>query len=112
AKGPTIFDQVVKPDIVAPGNRVVSLNTRGASYLGINYPANVVSASYYRMSGTSMAAPVVSGAAALMLQKDPTLTPDTVKARLMKTASKAFPASSIATDPVSGISYTSYYDIF
>jgi hypothetical protein len=40
------------------------------------------------------------------------LTPDQVKARLMKTASKTFPTLSTATDPTTGISYTSYYDIF
>ena len=39
------------------------------------------------------------------------MTPDTVKARLMKTAGKAFPASSVATDPTTGQSYTSFYDI-
>jgi len=67
---------------------------------------------YFSMSGTSMAAPVVSGAAALLLQQNPNLTPDQVKARLMKTATKNFPASSIATDPVTGTTYTSYYDLF
>src|SRR2546423_6403736 len=40
------------------------------------------------LSGTSMAAPVVAGAAALMLQKDGTLSPDTIKARLMISADK------------------------
>jgi serine protease AprX len=55
---------------------------------------------------------VVSGAAALLLQNASTLTADQVKARLMKTASKAFPASSIATDPLTGAIYTSQYDIF
>ena len=42
----------------------------------------------------------------------PGLTPDQVKARLMKTASKNFPPTSIAVDPVSGAMYTSQYDIF
>jgi serine protease AprX len=59
-----------------------------------------------------MATPVVSGAVALMLQKDPSLNPDTVKARLMKTASKKFPAASTAYDPTTGKAYTSVYDMF
>ena len=54
----------------------------------------------------------VSGAVALLLEKEPNLTPDQIKARLMKTAAKAFPTSSIATDPVTGETFTSYYDIF
>jgi serine protease AprX len=59
-----------------------------------------------------MATPVVSGAAALLLEQNPSLTPDQVKARLMKTAGKGFPEVSIATDTITGASYTSYYDIF
>ena len=59
-----------------------------------------------------MATPVVSGAVALMLQKNPGLSPDTVKARLMKTASKSFPPYSTATDPSTGATYVSTYDIF
>ena len=59
-----------------------------------------------------MATPVVSGAAALLLQQNPSLTPDQVKARLMRTAYKTFPTSSPATDPTTGITYTSYYDVF
>src|SRR5256884_2972951 len=65
-----------------------------------------------RLSGTSMATPVVSGAAVLLLQQNPNLTPDQVKARLMKTASKNFPAYSTVTDSTTGITYTDYYDIF
>ncbi|MCU1275712.1 MAG: peptidase and in kexin sedolisin [Bryobacterales bacterium] len=125
SKGPTPIDHIVKPDIVAPGNRVISL-IRAGSYIykdssaAINEIANSyympgapgTSTMYYQLSGTSMAAPVVAGAAALLFQQNPSLTPDQVKVRLMKTATKAFPASSIATDPITGISYVSQYDIF
>src|SRR6202011_2727335 len=121
SKGPTYIDLTVKPDLVAPGNLIVSLLAPGST-LAAQYPANIVAPSYYtntsspaqylRLSGTSMATPVVSGAVALMLQKNPWLNPDTVKARLMKTASKNFPAYSSTTDPATGATYTSTYDIF
>lgn len=122
SKGPTYIDMTVKPDVVAPGNLVVSLLAPGST-LANAFPQNIVGPSYYsstssgtpqymRLSGTSMATPVVSGIAALMLQKDPSLTPDIVKARLMKTARKTFPVSSVAIEPTTGQSYTSYYDIF
>ena len=112
SKGPTLIDHIVKPDLVAPGNRVVSLRASTAT-LPSQYPKNSISLTYYQntgsgalsneyytLSGTSMAAPVVSGAAVLLLQQNPSLTPDQLKARLMKTAYKAFPASSVAVDPV------------
>lgn len=124
SKGPTLIDHVVKPDIMAPGNRIISLeaakskvlassNVNLVPYSYYQNPYNdAYSANYYKLSGTSMAAPMVSGSAALMLNEDPTLTPDTIKARLMKTATKSFPLSSIAIDPVTGITYVSQYDIF
>jgi serine protease AprX len=125
SKGPTLFDHIVKPDIVAPGNRVASIGARWSTLYNL-YPANCVPLSYYsgeseyegsgntyfRLSGTSMAAPMASGAAALLLQKVPQLTPDQVKARLMKTAGKTFPRASISVDPVTGRSYVSHYDLF
>src|SRR5262249_33085528 len=111
-------------DLVAPGNLVISTLDKSESLYGA-YPGNEVVRSYfttlpadnwskifYRLSGTSMATPVVSGAAALLIQQNPSMTPDQVKARLMKTATKNFPVSSVATDPTTGISYTSYYDLF
>lgn len=124
SKGPTALDHIIKPDLVAPGNQVISLRAPH-SLLADKYPSldvnlseylnfvfNAVSPTYMRLSGTSMATPVVSGAAALMLQQDSTLSPDTVKARLMKTASKNFPTSTSVTDPSTGDVYTDYYDVF
>jgi serine protease AprX len=71
-----------------------------------------ISAVYFRLSGTSMAAPMVSGAAALLLQREPAMTPDQVKARLMKTATKDFPSTSVYVDPSTGTAYQSTYDVF
>ncbi len=125
SKGPTLLDHVVKPDIVAPGNRTISLvaskslvaaNSTTANKILFSYyqatSSKTYSGDYYRLSGTSMAAPMVSGAAALMLQKDWALSNETIKARLMKTASKFFPTSSTAVDPLTRAQYTSQYDIF
>ena len=114
SKGPTLVDHVVKPDLVAPGNIIVSAlapnsaikdryaqNVVPISYYESSSTGNV-STSYFRLSGTSMAAPMVSGAAALLLEKQPEMTPDQVKARLMKTATKALPASSVHVDSADG----------
>lgn len=117
SKGPSAIDKVVKPDLVAPGNRIVSLLAGPGATLAKEYPANIVSGyppgqGYMQLSGTSTAAAVVSGAAALLLQKEPALTPDLVKIRLMKTATKNFPAYSFTTDSVTGAVYRSQYDVF
>lgn len=116
SKGPTLLDHVVKPDLVAPGNRLVSLEAPGST-LAVNFPSfsvagqGGITGQYLQLSGTSMATPVVAGAAALMIQNDPTLTPDTVKARMMKTAWKGYPSNSWAYD-FWGTGYLSQYDVF
>ena len=75
-----------KPDLVAPGTNIVSLLASGGETLVQQHPANQVNSNYFRMSGTSMAAPMVSGAVALLLQDEPNLNPDQVKYRLKATA--------------------------
>jgi serine protease AprX len=87
AYGKTI-DGFDKPDLVASGKNIVSLMANPNSVLAAKYPGNVVYNNYFRMSGTSMAAPIVAGAVALLLQDEPNLTPDQVKYRLMTTAVK------------------------
>jgi serine protease AprX len=125
SKGPTLVDHLVKPDLVAPGNWITSTLASTSATLYTELPHNQVpmntysytggtapSTKYFTLSGTSMATPVVSGAAVLLLQQNPSLTPDQVKARLMKTAYKNFPRYSTATDTLTGARYTSQYDIF
>ena len=70
------------PDVTAPGERVLGLMAPG-SRLATEHPHAVIEDRYLRGSGTSQAAAVVSGAAALLLQADPSMTPDEVKAALM-----------------------------
>jgi serine protease AprX len=85
SKGPTRFDLAVKPDVVAPGSKVVSLEAYG-SYLSKKYPAWHIAGSgknaYVRLSGTSMSTAVVSGGVALLLDANPYLSPAQVKIAL------------------------------
>ena len=116
SKGPTTYDHIVKPDIMAPGNAVVSLAAPGAM-LEATYPQDLKAGNngkndYFSLSGTSMATPVVSGAVALLLQEQNTLTPDQIKARLMKTARKMGLVSTSAYVPHLFQSFLDFYDLF
>jgi serine protease AprX len=81
-------DSNAKPDLVAPGRRIVSIRVQGSA-LDLLFPDRTVIApngsTYLRLSGTSMATPVVAGAVALLLQLRPNLSPDQVKAMLVGT---------------------------
>jgi subtilisin family serine protease len=85
SRGPTVLDLAVKPDVVAPGSRLVSLEARG-SLLSTQYPNWHIAGSgtnaYFRLSGTSMATAVVSGGVALLLDANAGLTPGQVKVAL------------------------------
>jgi serine protease AprX len=90
--GPTAFDYASKPDVVAPGTGIVSLADPNstlyqtkAAYLLTGSRATAYQP-YLSLTGTSMAAPMVSGTAALMLQANPKLTPNLVKAIIEYTA--------------------------
>ncbi len=84
----TTEDGFSKPDLVAPGRNLIAPLAEKASTVYTEHPLHRVGDYYFRMSGTSMSAPVVSGAVALLLQDEPNLNPDQVKYRLMATANQ------------------------
>ncbi|MGA2189853.1 MAG: S8 family peptidase [Steroidobacteraceae bacterium] len=93
--GPT-YEGFVKPDVVAEGGHMVG-SMQSTSYLANIDPGSMNAAeSLFVMSGTSQAAAVTSGVVALMLQADPSLTPDNVKCRLMASAAPALSAGTLA----------------
>jgi serine protease AprX len=97
----------VKPDLVSPGRRIIGVLPENSKLkISIDHPANRLDATYFKMSGTSVSAPMVSGAVALLLQDEPTLTPDMVKYRLKLTANKNWPGYNPGT---SGAGYLDIY---
>ena len=91
ADGTIHYDNLIKPDLVAPGNKLIEAKSPG-NYLVTNHPQLDAPVSSYAphgmmyMSGTSMATPVVAGTVALMFQQNPFLTPNLLKAALEFTA--------------------------
>lgn len=72
SRGPTLYDNLEKPDIVAPGVDIISCSNEGDEYI--------------QMSGTSMAAPFTAGVAALMKGVNPKMKPKDIKSILMAQA--------------------------
>jgi serine protease AprX len=92
SRGPSVIDSSAKPDVVAPGVGIESL-ADPASFLFATHPTarlwgtlDTATQPYLSLTGTSMAAPVVAGTVALMIQANPSLTPNLVKAILHYTA--------------------------
>ena len=105
SRGPTVIDGVLKPELVAPGNRIVAAAAPGSRTWRRRIPSGWSPGSgqraYIELSGTSMSAAVVSGAAALLLEARPALTPAEVKLVLQLTSSRVAGAGLIEAAPAS-----------
>jgi serine protease AprX len=86
--GPT-YEGFVKPDVVAPGGHIVGIMNSTARIPKLFPRFSSPEKNLFVMSGTSQAAAIVSGIAALMIQENPGLSPDDVKCGLMSTAQAA-----------------------
>jgi serine protease AprX len=109
SRGPTWYDGLVKPDVVAPGHNIVAAAAkRGTLYK--TYPQlKAADADYMRLSGTSMATAVTTGVVALMLEanreandfpRHPSITPNAVKAILQYSAFNVRNQRGIEYDPL------------
>jgi serine protease AprX len=79
-------DGFQKPELVAPGAHIINLLASSDCTIAVEHPEAVLKNGFLRLSGTSMSAGVVSGAAALLLQAHPEMNPDQVKWALMNSA--------------------------
>ena len=84
----TTQDGYFSPNIMAPGSNIYSVLSKDSPWVS-QYPDRVTpDGQYFRISGTSMAAPMVTGTVALLLQDEPNLTPDQVKYRLLNSSDR------------------------
>ena len=104
----TTQDGFTKPDVVAPGSGIVSTLPARSTY-GDLCPSCLSGDGYFRASGTSMSAPVVTGIAALLLQAHPSWTPDQVKRALQRSADMS--GSPIAETNAMGVLLTTWTPI-
>jgi serine protease AprX len=85
SRGPTRFEFAVKPDVAAPGNKIVSLEAPGAALVKTNpqlHVAGKTTNAYMTLNGTSMSTAMVSGGGALLMQANPNITSEQLKMAL------------------------------
>ena len=109
SRGPSRFDLLAKPDLVAPGVDIVSLAAPGSRLFNelehLQVPGANGSPQYFMLSGTSMAAPAVAAAAALLLQENHDLSANTLKLALQFTA-RLVPLTDVLTQGAGALNLT------
>jgi len=94
SSGGVTQDGFAKPDLVAPGRKILSALAAGignqSATLAAEFPERVTSDGHIRLSGTSMAAPMVTGAVALLLGRNDHLTPSQLK-QVLTSTTRAYP---------------------
>ena len=100
SRGPSWYDGFAKPDVVAPGQSLLSVAANGSALRRLQTKRGN-RGNYMRLSGTSMAAGVTSGVAAVVLQANYRLTPNALKAVLEYTSIPVSKADGERYDPLS-----------
>jgi serine protease AprX len=104
------LDGYAKPELLAPGRHIVSTLPSGTVLAGQAPPENTVAPGYVSSNGTSWSAPQVAGAVALILQRNPNLTPDQVKWLLAHTSRVVQGGPGGALDIAAALAYTGTID--
>jgi serine protease AprX len=109
SRGPSRFDLLAKPDLIAPGVNIASLAAKGSrlfeEFPELRLPGSNGRSEYLTLSGTSMASPAVAGAAVLLLRQNRHLSANTLKVALQFT-SRLLPLTDVLTQGAGALNIT------